>query len=302
MDRGQRGIIIRFWLITVLCLVLFVSWMVCLYAKNEATYIVMQNIMVFSYAILGVVLVVLFHEDYWMVTSGFLLVSAILEIGKLYFLTYKLYNALAFILLILSLIYLLICMIWAWKDRLYKTFHLTNGFVPILYIALFGLLNWLDLAGRIHTEMGAPSVLIGVGLAIAITATIFASVLSKNRENRKEYIGSLIGVCFLSLFLAVGLPIMCVVHVNYAFDTSTGVQTEYTVLEKRVSVSSGRYSSTNFDLLLEVDGQKIEFRVSRMVFEKYQEGETICLYAHEGALHYPYLEYRMESIYKYRET
>ena len=85
MDRGQRGIIIRFWLITVSCLVLFVSWMVCLYAKNEATYIVMQNIMVFSYAVLGVVLVVLFHEDYWMVTSGFLLVCAILEIGKLYF-------------------------------------------------------------------------------------------------------------------------------------------------------------------------------------------------------------------------
>lgn len=297
MDRRENKLAILIWLITILCLMPLASFMGMDWVKHEITYMILQNIAVFSYAILGIVAIIFLHERFWTVTSGFMIANAILGIGKLYFLPYRLYHALLLVLFGLSLVYLIVCLIWGWKDKpCYRSFHVINGVIPVTYIGIASFVNFCQL--EIETEMDIPAALIGVGLAIAIMVTIFVGVLGKNRLNKKDYIWATVGSFFVAMLLAVAIPVMSLSHINYAFDTSTGVQTEYTVLEKRVSVKSGRYSSTNYDLFLEVDGQVIEFRVSRMVFEKYQEGETICLYAHEGALHYPYLEYRMESIYK----
>ena len=106
---------------------------------------------------------------------------------------------------------------------------------------------------------------------------------------------------FVAMLLAVAIPVMSLSHINYAFDTTPGEQVVCTVVQKVVEHGSGRYSGPNYYLVLDVAGEKIRFQVSKITFENQQEGEMVCLYAHEGALHYPYLESRMDFIYKYRE-
>lgn len=299
MDAGKKRLIIWMSVVTCLVAVFLGSLLTAGNVKRETTYFVLQNMIVFSYAVLGVILIVLLHETFWTVTNGFLIANSILEIGKLHFLTYKLYHILALILFALSVIYLVVCLVWAQKDKLYKNFHFTNGIIPVLYVGFSYFLNLFVLLKWIETEIDIPAALIAVGLAIAITATIFCAVLNRNRENKKEYVGSLLGVFFLSLCLVVVVPLLTLEHVNYAFDTSPGVQTECTVVQKYTT--HNRKSGTGYGLVLEVDGQEIRFNVNRILYEKYQEGETICLYAHVGALHYPYYEYKLESVYEYRE-
>lgn len=300
MGVGKKRLIIWISVVTCLVAVFLGSLLTMGNVKRETTYFVLQNMIVFSYAVLGVIIIVLLHETFWVVTSGFLIANSILEIGELYFLPYKFYHILELILFVLSVIYLVVCLVWAQKDKLYKNFHFTNGIIPVFYVGFSYFLNLFVLLKWIETEIDIPAALIAIGLAIAITATIFCAVLNRNRENKKEYVGSLLGVFFLSLCLVVVVPLLTLEHVNYAFDSSPGVQTEYTVA-KKYTTHGGRYSGPGYCLVLEVDGKEIQFDVNRILYEKYQEGETICLYAHEGALDYAYLEYRVEFIHKYTE-
>ena len=300
MDRRENKLASLIRLITILCLMPLASFMGMDWVKHEITYMILQNIAVFSYAILGIVAIIFLHERFWAVTSGFMIANAILGIGKLYFLPYRLYHALLLVLFGLSLVYLIVCLIWGWKDKpCYRSFHVINGVIPVTYIGIASFVNFCQL--EIETEMDIPAALIGVGLAIAIMVTIFVGVLGKNRLNKKDYVWATVGGFFVAMLLAVAIPVMSLSHINYAFDTTPGEQVVCSVVQKVEEHSSGKYQNWVYYLLLDVNGEKIRFQVDKITFENQQEGETICLYAHEGALHYPYLEYKMDFIYKYRE-
>ena len=60
MDRRESKFAIPFWLITILCLMPLASFMGMEWVKHEITYMILQNIAVFSYAILGIVAIIFF--------------------------------------------------------------------------------------------------------------------------------------------------------------------------------------------------------------------------------------------------
>ena len=303
MRKDDRRIII--W-VSVIILLLFIAvgFMIgAKYCTKESTYFVCQNVMSIAYVILGIAVITPLHKKLSIVSVLLLTVNGVLSIGQLHFLPYRSYHRLLIAILALSIFNLTFCLLRFFISR--KQYsrdeknRLLNGFIPIAYVGGSVFVKGFGLFKLIETEYDVPLVMVGVSLGISAAAVILGAIYIKDRWNRKEYAGKLCAIFFGVFFFAFGIPLLSMKYANYTFDTSLAEKKECVVVDTytRHNYKSG----TGYRFVLNVDGQKVHFDVDRVVYSRYQKGDTIYLYQYDGAFGYPYYEYQLDNIYRYTE-
>lgn len=288
----------------VLLLFLAVGFMIgAKYCTNESAYFVCQNIMSIAYVILGISVIIPLFKKLSMVSVLLIIGNGVLSIGQLHFLPYRTYHRLLIVVLTLSILYLAFCLLRFFISRKQygrgeKT-RLLNGIIPIAYVGGSVLVKGFGLFKLIETEYDVPLVLVGISLGVSVVAVILGGIFINERRNKKEYVGKLCAI-FLGVFFTVfAIPLLFMEYANYSFDTTVAEKTECIVVD--TDTSHNYKSGTGYRLVLSVDGQKVRFDVDRVVYSRYQKGDTIYLYRYGGAFGYPYYEYRLDSIYCYDE-
>ena len=207
------------------------------------------------------------------------------------------------VILTLCILYLAFCLLRFFISRKQygrgEKSRLLNGIIPIAYVVGSVLVKGFGLFKLIETEYDVPLVLVGISLGISVAAVILGASIIQDRRNRKEYAGKLCAIFFGVFFAVFAIPLLSMEYANYAFDTTMAEKTECIVVD---TYTSHNYKSgTGYRFVLSVDGQKVHFDVDRVVYSRYQKGDTIYIYQYGGAFGYPYYEYRLDSIYCYDE-
>ena len=303
MRKDDRSVII--WVsVIILLLLIAVGFMIgAKYCTKESTYFVCQNVMSIAYVLLGIAVITPLHKKLSIVSVLLITGNGVLSIGQLYFLPYRSYHRLLITILALSIFNLTFCLLRFLISRKQygrgEKIRLLNGIIPIAYVGGSVLVKGFGLFKLIETEYDVPLVLVGISLGISVAAVILGAIFIKDRWNRKEYAGKLCAIFFGVFFFAFGIPLLSMEYANYTFDTSLAEKTECVVVD--IYTSHNYKSGTGYRFVLNVDGQKVHFDVDRVVYSRYQKGDTIYLYKYEGAFGYPYYEYQLDSIYRYDE-
>ena len=303
MRKDDRIVII--WVsIIILLLFVVVGFMIgAKYSTNETTYFVCQNIMSIAYVILGLAVIAPLFKKLSAVSILLVAGNGVLSIGQLHFLPYRTYHRLLIVILVLCILNLAFCLLRFFASRKQygkgERIRLLNGIVPIAYIGGSVLVKGFGLFKLIETEYDVPLVLVGISLGISVAAVILGASIIQDRRNRKEYAGKLCAIFFGVFFVVFAIPLLSMEYANYAFDTSLAEKKECVVVD--TYTSSNYKSGTGYRFVLSVDGQKLHFDVDRVVYSRFQKGDTIFLYQHDGAFGYPYYEYQLDSIYRYDE-
>lgn len=273
-------------------------------AIKFSAYFSLLNIEAIVYCALGIMIIKFPQKPLNAVCISFMFLNGILSFGKFYLFEHKHYLRLHSILFALSALYLIGVLIHFYichkKYISYDKNKLLNGIIPFLYIGFSFCIHLFRLEELIETEFHMPLSVLGFAAILSVSITILSAILIKNRKDKVEYFGKLIGIFFAVFILVFGTPIMVVTNTNYIFDKSVGEPIQSIVTEKDSSYR--RRSGSHYYLTLQIDGEEIDMEVEKVVYICYDVGDTITLYKHEGALRYPYYEYRMESIYKYPEN
>lgn len=303
MRKDDRIVII--W-VSVIILLLFIAvgFMIgAKYCTKESTYFVCQNVMSIAHVILGIAVITPLHKKLSIVSVLLITGNGVLSIGQLHFLPYRTYHRLLIAILALSIFNLTFCLLCFFNSR--KQYsrdeknRLLNGFIPIAYVGGSVFVKGFGLFKLIETEYDVPLVMVGVSLGISVAAVILGAIYIKDRWNRKEYAGKLCAIFLGAFFFAFGIPLLSMEYANYTFDTSLAEKKECVVVD---TYTSHNYKSgTGYCFVLSVDGQKVHFDVDRVVYSRYQKGDTIYLYQYDGAFGYPYYEYQLDNIYRYGE-
>ena len=303
MRREDRIVIV--WVSAIILLLfLAVGFMIgAKYSTNESAYFVCQNIMSIAYVILGIAVIIPLFKKLSVVSVLLIIGNGVLSFGQLHFLPYRTYHRLLIVVLMLSILYLAFCLLRFFISRKQygrgeKT-RLLNSIIPIAYVGGSVLVKGFGLFKLIETEYDVPIVLVGISLGVSVVAVILGGIFINERRNKKEYVGKLCAI-FLGVFFTVfAIPLLFMEYANYSFDTTVAEKTECIVVD--TDTSHNYKSGTGYRLVLSVDGQKVRFDVDRVVYSRYQKGDTIYLYRYGGAFGYPYYEYRLDSIYCYDE-
>ena len=301
MRRGDKIAII--WAIVVVVLT-FVSagFTVGLeFAMSNATYFIFQNIVAFSYGLIGVSIVVALFKHLSYPSIALIISSFVLSVGKLYFLEFKVYNRLLSILFVLSVVYTIYYWVaYALRMKKYQpdnNLKHINGILPVIYIGFSLLIVSIRLMSYIETEISVPMGFIGVSLLLSVVAVIVGAVLIKERSPTKEYVGKLCAIFFATIFATLLIPLLTIEYTNSVFDTSIGERNECLVVDKYTT--HNHKSGRGYHIVLMVDGERINFPTDKIVYTKYDVGDRMPLYQHDGAYGMTYYEYRLDSIYKY---
>ena len=302
--RNDDRIVIIWVSIIVLLLFIAVGFMIgAKYSTNETTYFVCQNVMSIAYVILGLTVITPLCKKLSIVSILMVAGNGVLSIGQLHFLPYRTYHRLLIVILTLCILYLAFCLLRFFISRKQygrgEKSRLLNGIIPIAYVVGSVLVKGFGLFKLIETEYDVPLVLVGISLGISVAAVILGASIIQDRRNRKEYAGKLCAIFFGVFFAVFAIPLLSMEYANYAFDTTMAEKKECIVVD---TYTSHNYKSgTGYRFVLSVDGQKVHFDVDRVVYSRYQKGDTIYLYQYGGAFGYPYYEYRLDSIYCYDE-
>ena len=303
MRKDDRIVII--W-ISVIILLLFIAVGFIIGAKyctKESTYFACQNVMSIAYVILGISVITPLRKKLSIVSVLLITGNGVLSIGQLHFLPYRTYHRLLIVILVLSILNLAFCLLRFFISRkqygMGEKLRLLNGIIPIAYVGGSVLVKGFGLFKLIETEYDVSLALVGISLGISVAAVILGAIFIKDRWNRKEYVGKLCAIFFGVFFVVFGIPLLSMEYANYTFDTSLAEKTECVVID---TYTSHNYKSgTGYRFVLSVDGQKVHFDVDKVVYSRYQKGDTIYLYQYDGAFGYPYYEYQLDSIYRYTE-
>ena len=106
------------------------------------------------------------------------------------------------------------------------------------------------------------------GLVVAGVAFVLGVVFIKDRWDKKQYFGKLLGIFSITFLLAFAIPALSVEFVNCAFDTSVGEKTQCVVIDKQTRYS-GR-SGPSYYLVLRADGREINFDVEKVIYFQYK--------------------------------
>jgi len=273
------------------------------YVADPTTFFVFKNVSVISYSLLSMLTVIALKQYLHWISSCLILGNCVLSFGQLYFLEIRLYHMLLLLFLILSICNLVIQLILKYKHGQNRNVNapLLNGILPlavigfVFFVKLFMLMKLVEMQS--HLLMGRLAIIAAVLSAVALVIYI---LLVKDRSNKRQYFGAMVGTISCTFLLALLLPFGAINYANYAFDTSEPKIVECRIVDKQVRPGTGRNSSTRYYLVITHAGEKTNLQVHNMVYFQYDLHDTISLHAHEGALHYAYYEYRMDTIYIYK--
>ena len=129
-----------------------------------------------------------------------------------------------------------------------------------------------------------PALIIGVLLG-ALAGYLLFTGAARLKDNRKsEKIASIFIVCFI--FFA--LTWSSANHLNFALDTSEPYKMEQEIIGKDKDTSG---DSTDYYLIVEINGEKTEIAVYGQDYRRYEIGDTFSIYYCEGAFGEPFYVY-----------
>lgn len=272
------------------------------HVDDENTYFVVKNLIAISYSLTCILSIVGLFKFLNFMTIILILIHCICLFGQIYFINIRLYYALLIILFTLSAIHLLLMLIFK-KPLKYKKYdnvntNLLNGILPTsfigfsLFVETFRLMDLLEMGNNKLLTLS-----FFVALPISIIALVIYLICVKDRTDKKKYFGAMTGTLFGTLILILLLFFGLVNDINYAFDTSKCEVIEVEVLDKYKTHSSR--SRTGHYLVLMISGEEIDFKVNKIIYEKYSVEDQMILYKYEGSLGYYYYEYRLDFAYVY---
>jgi hypothetical protein len=256
-----------------------------------------------AYVLMGVAIIIPLCKKLSIVSSLLIIGNGVLSIGQLYFLPYRAYHQLLAVLFAFSILNLVgwllyFFMVRKQHDTGVET-RLLNGVIPFAYICGSIFVKGFALFKLIETDYDMPLAFVAISLGITVVATILGAIFIEDRRDRKEYAGKLCAIFFGMFFLVFMVPLLSMEYANYTFDTSVAEKQECVVIDKETS--HNYKSGTGYRLIIQAGDQKLRFDVEKVLYFQYEKGDTICLYAYDGAFDNPYYEYRLDAIYRYKE-
>lgn len=269
---------------------------------NFPILVILLNIEQICHALCTVCTIIALRKHLNWVTVAILLANCIPSIGQLHFMENRLCHRITICLFFIAIIYTAGYLFYAFviKKRRMEVVNLwlMNGILPMLFVGWNYFMTSIEQLNLIHTEKVAFWSTIGwIALGISVLTLILAIIFIKDRQNKKEYLGKLCAVFFLTLGIFFVIPALSTEYINYAFDTTPGEQTVCVVADKHTH-HSGR-SGTIYCLLLSANGEQIEFTTHKAIYSQYEIGDIFYLHAHQGAFDMSYYEYRWEELFQY---
>ena len=171
------------------------------------------------------------------------------------------------------------------------SYYLLNGFIPLIYPLFISFVKTSILDEYLFlSELNIVKYIL-IGLIIGIIAGSIVFIVSKKENSIKETFLIAFGAFCCFFIVSSFVPYFTIQNINYAFDNSIPIKHEYTVVDKRIGRSHGRYSSNMYYLVIYVEGEKEELKVNKRVYSDFEINETIDLYMYEGFLNATYYEY-----------
>lgn len=274
------------------------------YSKSPGVHFVCWNYLSVMYTLLSVETVFALRKPRGLLGKIIILANCVLSFGQLYFLDFRRYHQLLFVLFVVSVLYLFYGLFSFFlrrrKEPWYDTIHLVMYVLVPCFVGFSLLIKSASLMKLIETDVNAFMDIFGpISLVCSTVALIIAIVLIKDRQDKKEYFGKLAASFFLTLGLTFIVPMLMSEHLNYVLDTSDAVKTQCVVIGKETR-HSGK-GGPHYYLIVSADGETEEINTNRVIYEQYAEGDPIELYAHTGALGFDYFEYQFDEIYHYKE-
>ncbi len=170
-------------------------------------------------------------------------------------------------------------------------FYLVNGIIPIIYPLFVSFVKTFILDDYLFFNDDKLANFIIIGIIIGLIVAGIVLIISKKKETFKETIALTIGIFACTFIIVAFVPYFIIQNINYAFDTSSPTTHEYLVLDKEIIKGHGRYSSTNYYLIIEKDGNEEQLSVNKRVYFDFKINETIELIKYDGFLNNTYYEY-----------
>lgn len=192
-----------------------------------------------------------------------------------------------FLFFIFSLIYVIIYVV---RFKVFQKTGMANGLLTCIYPFGVGIYKVFELNDSIFLTNINVLTFLKVGLVAGSFATILYFILRKDKDDKKDYIGGAFATFFSIFFLVFAVPLLTIQTINYTFDTSNEEKFEYTIIDKEIRISTGRYSTRRYYLKVIINGNVEELKVESYVYHSYEIADTIELTYHEGYLGYSYYE------------
>lgn len=271
------------------------------HAMDVYTYLIYKNIQVVSYTITIIVSIIALIRYFNLFSISILASFAVTLFGQLYFLDIRLYNTFLLIILFVSIVNLAISLV---KNKRNPNrghdvnANLLNGALPLVIVGFHCFIGAIETTDRVFLKEDGNLLitLLLVALALSAIAIILYIILQKDRFDKGEYFGKMTAIFFTTLLLTFLLPYFAINQANYAFDDSTPTVHECVVVDKYRGTS--RYGGY-YQITLDIDGENVEFRVDRHIFDDCRNGSKLTIYQYDGAFDTPYYEIRYESVYIY---
>ncbi len=124
--------------------------------------------------------------------------------------------------------------------------------------------------------------LIGGALFAGITALlIFTGKVSLNVKRKAEK-GTAVAIAGFFVFALIWCSAQ---HLNYALDDSEPQKIEQEIIDKKKDTSG---DSTDYYLIVEINGKKVEISVGAKDYKNYEKGDTLSFYYCDGAFGEPF--------------
>ena len=196
----------------------------------------------------------------------------------------------SFILLVILLV-LYLCLFCISKNKK----MLFNGIIPMIYPFIVLFIYSFTLNDYVYLTSEDLGVYLLVGATTSLIATIIIHFIIKDKAEKKNYFGLLIGIFCMIFFTTTFTPYFTFQNLTYSLDQSVGVECQYKVIDKNTARSSGRYKSTIYRLYINKDDKKELLSVPEYIYEMYDIGDYIELYKHNGYFDSEYYEYVIDN-------
>lgn len=194
---------------------------------------------------------------------------------------------------LVTLLYLLVSMVIKLITK--NNLHLRSSALAFCYPLMIGFYKAIELQKYIFFEDIKLNGLFKIGLIIGVVSFLLFLILliiKVIKVKKRSILGVLVCSFLVPILLIVIVPTITISSINYMFDASISTKVTYQIYDKKIKVGTGRYSSTNYYLVINKDGFLEEISVSQVLYAKYGKTYYIDLYKHDGFLGYEYYEYK----------
>ena len=176
---------------------------------------------------------------------------------------------------------------WLKKDK--EAF--ANGLLPLMYSCMLILAKVFELDRYVTTfDDEITKILLKISLGAGAISIVLYLIFAKKGDSKKSYTSNLFVTAVLVFALVFAFPYFVTNSLNYALDSSEGVEVKYQVVDK--GYSHGRHKSPgSYYVVILHNGEEVKVKLTANEYDYYKVGGYITLTEHEGALGLTYLEY-----------